>query len=570
MTLARRAPRLALLTAATAGLLTCQDSTRSHEPSNEPPPEPPPVSLAYVCGRNFDIENGDSSALIIRFDVSTGESGSLALAPVTAGAPSRTRLTTATAGDVHLSVDGVSAGDAANAGTACPPPDPAPPEPQASRGEWSEPFAWPIVAVHLHLLPDGRVLSFGRIGQPQLWDPSTGAFTELPVSTNIFCAGHTFLADGRLLVAGGHISEDHGLPATTLFNFATGAWTEAAPMATGRWYPTTTTLPDGRVLVMAGGDQNGLPASVPEIWDGTSWTSLDAADRVLPYYPRAFVAPNGKIFYAGELQQSSYLDVSTGTWTPVAASLYGDREYGSAVMYRPGKVLIVGGSGTPSGPPTATAETIDLADASPAWHFTGSMASARRQFNVTLLPDGRVVATGGTSAPGFTDPVGAVHAAEAWDPATGQWTTWASNAVNRVYHSTTILLPDGRLLHAGSGDGGFLPRELSGELFSPPYLFHGPRPAIASAPAVVTYAERFFVETPDAGTVVAASWVRLSSVTHAFDQNQRYVPLDLERTPGGVTVTAPVNPNVAPPGHYMVFLLNGDGVPSVAKIVQVR
>jgi hypothetical protein len=414
------------------------------------------------------------------------------------------------------------------------------------------------------------VLSFGRIGQPQLWDPSTGAFTELPVSTNIFCAGHTFLADGRLLVAGGHISEDHGLPATTLFNFATGAWTQAAPMATGRWYPTTTTLPDGRVLVMAGGDQNGLPASVPEIWDGTSWTSLDAADRVLPYYPRAFVAPNGKIFYAGELQQSSYLDVSTGTWTPVAASLYGDREYGSAVMYRPGKVLIVGGSGTPSGPPTATAETIDLADASPAWHFTGSMASARRQFNVTLLPDGRVVATGGTSAPGFTDPVGAVHAAEAWDPATGQWTTWASNAVNRVYHSTTILLPDGRLLHAGSGDGGFLPRELSGELFSPPYVFHGPRPAIASAPAVVTYAERFFMETPDAGTVVAASWVRLSSVTHAFDQNQRYVPLDLERTPGGVTVTAPVNPNVAPPGHYMVFLLNGDGVPSVAKIVQVR
>ena len=198
------------------------------------------------------------------------------------------------------------------------------------------------------------------------------------------------------------------------------------------------------------------------------------------------------------------------------------------------------------------------------------MASARRQMNATLLPDGRVVATGGTSSPGFSDPAGAVRSAEAWDPVDGTWTTWAANAVTRVYHSTTILLPDGRLLHAGSGDGDSLPRELSAEIFSPPYLFHGTRPTIDAAPATVAYGERFDVATRRPGTVVAASWVRLSSVTHAFDQNQRYMSLDFARSAAGLTVAAPASPNLAPPGHYMLFLFNADGVPSIARIMQVR
>ena len=159
------------------------------------------------------------------------------------------------------------------------------------------------------------------------------------------------------------------------------------------------------------------------------------------------MAPNGLVFYAGELPQSAYLDpAGRGTWTPVANSHYGRRDYGSAVMYAPGKVLIVGGSDPADGPPTASAETIDLAAGAPAWQSTGSMASARRHLNATLLPDGRVVATGGTSTGGFSDLAGATHAAEVWDPATGEWSTWASAAVSRVYHSTTMLLPDGRLL----------------------------------------------------------------------------------------------------------------------------
>jgi hypothetical protein len=525
-----------------------------------------------VCGTRFGVSNGNSAALTVRFEVPrTGEAGDLTLpARGSGGSASVTRLVTLTAGDVRLAYQGTRVAETANGGGTCAPPTATVPEPMASTGEWSAPFAWPVVAVHLHLLPDGRVLSWGRVGDPQIWDPSTGGFTPAPSATDVFCAGHAFLPDGRLLVAGGHISDFHGLPDANLFDPSVGAWASLSPMAHGRWYPTVTALADGEAVAVAGQDQNGVEVAEPELWDGNGWTPLAGASLSLPNYPRTFVAPNGLVFYAGELPQSMYLDPAAGgSWTPVATSLYGRRDYGSAVMYEPGKVLIVGGSDPPDGAPTATAETIDLGDGAPVWRATAAMAFPRRQFNLTLLPDGRSVATGGTSSAGFSDLAGAVHAAEVWTPAAGTWTTWASNMVSRVYHSTTLLLPDGRLLHAGSGDGANLPRELTAELFTPPYLFLGPRPAIASAPTTVAYGAGFQVETPDAGAVTRVTLVRLPSVTHAFDQNQRFVPLAFSRSAGGLTVAAPVSPNLAPPGHYMLFLLDADGVPSVARIVRV-
>jgi hypothetical protein len=530
------------------------------------------VSLTYVCGNDFDLTNGNSQSVTPRFTVvGSEESGDLTLPGKPPAAPvSHTQLTTVTSGTVRLELDGALVAEATNASAACPLPSPSPPQPQATVGEWSAPFAWPVVAVHVQLLPDGRVLSWGRVGDPQVWDPSTGGFTGVPSATHLFCAGHSFLADGRLLVTGGHLSDNHGLPDANLFDPVTTTWIPVTPMAHGRWYPTNTTLADGRVVTLAGTDENGDTVTVPEVWGGSDWTELLGAERTLPYYPRTFVAPNGLVFYAGELRETAYLDPSgSGSWTPVANSLYGQRDYGSAVMYRPGKVLIVGGSDPPDGAPTNTAEIIDLNDPLPAWRSTGAMVAARRQFNATLLPDGRVVATGGTSAPGFTDPSGAVHVAEVWDPATDGWSSWASNNVTRVYHSTTILLPDGRLLHAGSGDGGNLPREVSAELFSPPYLFLGARPSITSAPASVGYGGNLVLGSPDAGRITAVSLVRLGAVTHGFDQNQRFNALEFRRTAGGITALAPADPALAPPGDYMVFLLAGTGVPSVARIVRL-
>jgi galactose oxidase len=239
------------------------------------------------------------------------------------------------------------------------------------------------------------------------------------------------------------------------------------------------------------------------------------------------------------------------------------------VMYQPGKVMIVGGSDPPDGVPTSTAELIDLNQPVPAWRYTDRMTQARRQLNATLLPDGGVLVTGGTSSGGFSDPTGAVRAAELWSPGTEKWSLLASGGITRVYHSTTLLLPDGRVLHTGSGDWFGLPRQLNAELFSPPYLFRGPRPVITGAPDAVGYGEPFFLATPDAGVVVRATLVRLSSVTHAFDQSQRFLELTLRRSAGGLTVTAPASNTVAPPGPYLVFILNGAGVPSVAQIVRV-
>ena len=560
----RLAPRL-LAASLVCGTIGCQDTLKPSLPGGALAS----VSVVYVCGNDFDLQSLTPAALTARYAVAgTSEQGELLLPPRSESTPSATRLTTLHRGTLRVSYRDEEVTPVSNAGTVCPPESMQ--EPQATSGEWTAPFDWPVVAVHLHLLPSGQVLSWGRFGQPQIWDPPTGEFTAAVSASMLFCSGHAFLSDGRLLVTGGHISEDHGLPDANVFDPATRAWTAVAPMSRGRWYPTSTTLPDGQVLTLAGRDEDGAEVDIPEVWTGSQWRPLAGAGRELPYYPRAFVAPNGLVFYAGELPQTSYLDPrGSGLWTAVATSNYGRRDYGSAVMYRPGEVLIVGGSDPPSQAPTSTAEVIDLGQAAPAWRYTGSMAHRRRHLNATLLPDGRVLATGGTSASGFSDPAGGVHAAEVWDPRTGDWTTWASNRVTRVYHSTTLLLPDGRILHSGSGDGVGLPRELNAEIFSPPYLFRGARPVITGAPDAVGYGQQFVVTTPDAGRIVRAALIRLASVTHAFDQNQRFLELSLTRVSGGLGLTAPANGNLAPPGHYMLYVVNGAGVPSLARIIQL-
>jgi len=449
------------------------------------------------------------------------------------------------------------------------PPGQTPP-PEAQLGQWSAVFPAPIVQLHVHLLPDGTVLSWGLIGDPQVWDPTTGTFTAVPSPSLLFCAGHNFLADGRLLVAGGQIRGDSGLPNTNLFDAATRSWQVAPLMARGRWYPTNTTLPDGEMLTVAGTDQNGAVVPLPEIWDGTGWRQLTTASLELEYYPRDFVAPDGRVFYAGEEQPSRWLDVTgTGRWSDGPPRKQpGWRSYGSAVMYEPGKILYAGGG---YNPPTNTAEVIDLNEANPTWRYTGSMAYARLQMNATILPTGDVLVTGGTSASGFNNRAGAVHAAELWSPATGTWTTLASNAVTRTYHSTSLLLPDGRVLHTGSGDGNNAPRELSYELFSPPYLFHGARPALTGlTPTVVGYGQTLQLDTPDGASIRKVTFIRTGSVTHAFDQAGRLVPLAFAPVSSGISVTLPASRTTAPPGPYMLFLVNANGVPSVGRIMRLE
>jgi galactose oxidase-like protein/Big-like domain-containing protein len=439
----------------------------------------------------------------------------------------------------------------------------------AVEGEWSSLRPSPVIQLHLHLLTDGRVLSWGHQGVPQVWDPATGRFTAEPSPWLLFCAGHAFLPDGRLLVAGGHITNSHGLPNAALFDPASSSWQATAPMAQGRWYPTATTLPSGDVLVLSGQDETGAIATVPEIWDGSAWRRLTTASLSLPNYPRTFVAPDGTIFYAGANQQSRWLDVGgTGSWSLGPSMNFGNRTYGSAVMYAPGRILYVGGGS----PPTNTAEIINLNSAIPRWTYTGSMAHARWNLNATLLPTGDVLVTGGTSDANRANPAGAVNVAELWSPSTGHWTQLATAArLLRGYHSTALLLPDGRVLHSGGGDGGDTPDNFNYEVYSPPYLFRGPRPVISGGtPDAVGYGQTIALETPDASSIGKVTLIRLGSVTHAFDQAQRLVPLDFSPTSGGLSVTLPARRTVAPPGPYLLFLVSAAGVPSVGRIMRLR
>jgi PKD repeat protein len=453
----------------------------------------------------------------------------------------------------------------------------------AASGQWSPPFSWPIVASHASVLPSGRVITWVSSDVPgdtethdvSVWDPGTGQFTPMNNGThNVFCSGHTFLTDGRLLVAGGHISDNKGVKASHIFNPVANVWEAAASMRAGRWYPTATLLGNGQVSIVAGSDENASGNPYPEVYDpaSDSWRLLRGAPRNLPYYPWMHPAPDGRIFNSGPDQVSQFLNPSGGgEWQVGPASQGGYREWGGSIMYAPGKLIILGGGD----PPTNTAEIIDL-NTGGGWQFTGAMQFRRRQMNSMVLPDGTVLAVGGTSGAGFNDEAGAVLAPELWNPATGTWRTLASMQTPRLYHSTAVLLPDGRVLAAGGGRcGSCTVDHRDAELFSPPYLFApdgtpAPRPVIDATPATVTHGQSLTIPTSSAAAIARVTWVRLAATTHAFDQNQWFNELSFTRTTGAVSVTAPASARVAPPGPYMLFLLNGLGVPSIAKIVTLQ
>ncbi|HYH95268.1 kelch repeat-containing protein, partial [Hyalangium sp.] len=320
----------------------------------------------------------------------------------------------------------------------------------AEVGQWGPLMSWPISATHAHLLPTGKVFIFGEFEEgalpPLLWDPAADTLTQVPVPHyNIFCAGHSYLADGRLLLTGGHIDSHEGEPHALIFNPFTSSWEHAPDMNDKRWYPTNTTLPNGDIVVLSGETVGaGTNNSMPQRWDAASgtWRNLGTAWKDLPYYPRMFLAPNGKLLYVGPGRANHYLDPEgTGTWFESARRLFGGRSYGGAVMFDD-KVLVAGGGD----PPTSTAELLDLNAASPAWQYTAPMSVARRQHNTTLLPDGTVLVVGGSSVEGFNNAAGAVYHSEVWDPATNTWTSLAPGSAYRGYHSTAVLLPDGRVL----------------------------------------------------------------------------------------------------------------------------
>lgn len=439
---------------------------------------------------------------------------------------------------------------------------PSPVQANSTNGAWTASTNWPIVSVHSHLLRTGKIMFYPYSDDPRLWDPANNSFTTLPKATyNLFFTGPSHLSDGRLLITGGHVQNGLGLNDASYYDPVANTWTRLTDMNNGRWYPSSTTLANGDVLIASGSyNTNYANNTLPQVWQvgSSSWRNLTNANLTLRNYPHTFLAPNGRVFFA--TTTSRYLDTAgTGSWSTVATNLVSSRDnYGSSALYDLGKVIRAGGGD----PPVASAEVIDLHAATPTWRFVGSMANARRQNNLTLLPDGKVLVTGGSSMAGFNNTTGAVLVAEMWNPATETWTTMASYTKYRGYHSTALLLPDGRVISSG-GDG-----QPNGEVFSPPYLFMGTRPAISSAPTNINHGKTFFVGTTNTG-ISKITLTRLGSATHAQNWDRRINFLTFKPATGGYSVVAPVRTQDCPPGYYMLSILNSSGVPSVSKMVRI-
>ncbi len=440
-------------------------------------------------------------------------------------------------------------------------------------GQWGPVEDWPVDPIAAVLLPNGKVLAWSRLEQPGLWDPSSNTFTSVPSPSWEFCAGQTLLPDGKVIVTGGHIDDEHGLPDVNVFDWTTSSWIKMPPMANGRWYPSAITLNDGSVLVAAGEEQDTSPNLIPEVSspDG-KWRRLTGASLQLPDFPRFYNAPNGKVYMAGPNSFTRYLDTAgTGRWTDGPTAQWGNRDYGASAMYAPGKIMLAGGGMTP----TNTVEVLDLNAATPSWRYVQSMSFARRMNNLTILPDGKLLMTGGSSGAGFNDESRAVFTPELWDPATEKWTLLPNFVKPRVYHSVALLMPDARVLSGGGGQGGNGSNQSNIEMYSPPYLFNpdgtpATRPGISAAPGTLSYGATFSVSSPDAASIATVVLIRLPAVTHTFNTTQRRIPLPFTNNGDGtLTVSAATNANAAPPGHYMLFILDGQGVPSVAKILKL-
>ncbi len=457
-------------------------------------------------------------------------------------------------------------------------------------GTWQTlPNLMPINPVHTALMSNGKILVVSGSGNYPaqttfsvgIWDPASNSMTSQGTeSWDQFCNGMVVLPDGRPFIVGGNLQYDpfHGWNRTAVYDPATGKYSDMEDMAHGRWYPTDTILGDGRLMTFSGLDETGKTNVQVEIYKvGSGWAAPSTAPWTPPLYPRLHLLPNGKVFYSGATTQSRTFDPSNNTWSSVIATTNysGVRTYGSSVLfpltpangYKP-KVIIFGGGN----PATATTEIIDLSAGTPAWAYGPSMSQPRIEMNATLLPNGQVLTVGGSL--NDEDTGTASLQADLYNTNTNSMSSAGSNAFARLYHSVALLLPDGTVWVAGGNPvrGTY---EEHVEIYTPPYLYNSSgslatRPSISSlSTSIIGYGTSFTVHTPDAANISSVVIMKDGAATHAFNMDQRLVGLNFSKGSGKLTVTGPPNGNTAPPGYYMIFLINSSGVPSVAKFLQV-
>ena len=476
------------------------------------------------------------------------------------------------------------------------------------------PYQMPINPISASLLPTGHVLiiagsendaknnSTGAESyRAAIWDPTgqtEGSIAVQNLSYDVFCSGTATLPDGRALIVGG--TSQYGFTGdnrASIFDPASASIVQSQNMVDGRWYASAITLGDGRIMTMSGLTQTGGTSTTIEIYDlqnaGAGWHSPTSVPFSPPLYPRLALLPNGKVFFTGQGSggdnaHSWIFDPTSGSWT-ASAPITAYRTYGSAVIlpllppnYTPRVMNFGGGS-----PATSSTEMIDLSAASPSWTPGPNMSTGRIEMNAVILPDGKVIAEGGSVNNESPDTPG--KTADLYDPVTNIFRSGGTAAYSRLYHSTALLLPDATVVSMGSNPGPRGSYEAAVEIYTPPYLFDANdrlittnRPSISAVSPgsrVVGYNALLSLTYTSTSAIKAAVLVRPGSDTHAFDMEQRLIglcgptPQPVCSGPSGVNntlnLTTPPNGNIAPPGYYMVFLLDSAGVPSKAAFIQL-
>ena len=446
-------------------------------------------------------------------------------------------------------------------------------------GSFEGPYWWPVIGIHTVQLPNGEILHYSYphrgmgfhspMSAGSVYNPATQTLFMADCERNVFCGGHSILPDGNVLVTGGTFTHDpdRGLRDTHLFDPTMHTWTRIESMQHGRFYPTNVTLGDGRVLVLSGIDEDGNVNTQVEIYDPSSgWSLVPWANKKLELYPRAHLLTSGLVAVVGPSRDTETFDPASGRWRLVTQMHSPARFEGCSflVPLHENRVMMVGGYGGGKHPSNRTTEVIEFRNVPPPrWERGPSPEFARVFANAVILADASVLLVGGQRV--LNDQTTAVLPAEIYDPITDSWRTVASLHWPRLYHSSTGLLMDGRVIIAG-GDN-----VQNVEFYSPPYMYKD-RPRILSAPSTIQYGTRFSLECDRgaAGRVERVALIRLGGTTHSVAMDQRYVALDfVSAASGALLVSAPVLPNAAPPGFYMLVIVAENGAPSVARMINL-
>lgn len=484
------------------------------------------------------------------------------------------------------------------------------------RGEWTvQSTEAPVRAIHSVLLHNGKVLLIAGSGNDKdafdagtfktsLFDPVANTYTDIPTPDDFFCAGHVQLPDGRVLVIGGN--KDYALPDASvgykglktgyIFDPDTNQYVRTNDPLAGHWYPSATAMGNGDVIALGGlaEDSSGTVVNEHFSYAQNKFLPLGEAKQAWAFwglYPSMILLQDGRLFYTGSHvfgnglsgTGASVYDYDAGTITDVPGLRKKDeRDQSMSVLLPPAqdqKVITMGGGNHTVSPDAhRLVDLIDMKAAAPVYGPAPDLPQGTYEdgtaqtgdegkvyLSAVILLDGKVLETGGALHTYREDPV---YEASMYDPATNTFRAGlATDPVPRTYHSSATLLPDGRVMTIGDnpGDGSFDQRV---SIYKPPYLFKGARPQITSvADTDWTYgtAQRITVDRP----VVKASLIRPAAVTHSSDPNQRYVDLPMTVDGNTIDLNLTSNPDLAPPGWYMLSVVDANGVPSVSRWVRI-